>query len=142
MPPQKYLWLVESKLGHWFGYVTKGRKGPQPEADGQMKFGKQNHGLDPNKLRTWKIPKGLKAGEYVRVQLWEQDTVAPADFLSKDKKVGDAVTGTMLQNISKVKKLQLSRQNQEMDKVVMMLAIALIIAVAVIGVMAYLVVNR
>lgn len=142
MPKQKYLWLVERKIGDWVSWVSKGKRGPQPDIHGKMKFGKIEHGLDPSKFRIWKVPRGIRAGDIVKVQLWEQDTIAPADYLSKEKKVGDDVTASMLTHVSKIKTLQLSRQNKETDKIVIILAIALIIAMIGITILAYLVVNK
>lgn len=142
MPKQKYVWIVERKIGDWVGWVTKGRKGPQPDEHGKMKFGKQEHLIDPNKFRIWKVPRGIRAGDIVKLQVWEQDTIAPMDYLSKEKKVGDEVTGSMLAHVSKIKTLQLSRQNRETEKIVIIMAIALIVAMIAISVLAYLVVSK
>lgn len=145
MPAQKYVWIVERKIGNWASWVGKaGRrnKGPMPNESGKMKFGKGDYAIDPKKFRVWKIPKGIKAGDIVKVQLWPEDVITPADYLASDKKVGDDFTATMLQRVANIKSLELSKTNKETEKVVMFLAVALIIAMGVIGVMAYLVVNH
>jgi hypothetical protein len=138
---QKYLWILEKKVGNWISWVARGRKGPMPDEDGLMKFGKGSYAIDPTKFRIWKIPKGIHPGDIVKVQIWKEDETTPVDYLRPEKRVGDDFTATLLQRVSKIKRLDLARANKEMDKVVIMLAIALIIAVGIIGVLAYLVVG-
>jgi len=141
MPKQKYLWIVERKIGNWVTWVGKGTKGKMPDEQGKMRFGKGDYATDPRKFRIWKIPKGVHPGNIVKIQLWKEDESTPLDYFAPEKRVGDDFTATLLQRISKIKRLELSRTNREMEKVTMILALALIIAVGVIGVLAYLVVK-
>lgn len=144
MPRQKYMWLIEKKIGRWDPWVSKGRKGPQPNEKGEMKFSgeKGNYGIDPNKFRTFKMPKGIRAGDVIKIQIWREDQVKPIDFFAPEKMVGDEFTASMLQRISKIKKLELISADSGHDKIVIMLGIALIIAVGIIGAMAFLIVDK
>jgi hypothetical protein len=132
MTVQKYLWIVERKIGNWSAWVGKisrrGTKGPMPNEQGKMTFGKGDYAVDPNKYRVLKIPKGIHPGDVVKVQLWGEDDSTPKDFFLPGKEVGNEFTASLLHNISKIKRLELSRTNKETDKIVTILAIALIIA--------------
>jgi hypothetical protein len=142
MPKQIYLWLLERKIGNWASWSAKGSRGTLPNEKGVMGFGKGDYAIDPTKFRIWKVPKWIKPNALVKVQLWKEDEITPVDFFAQEKRVGDDFTATLLQRISKIKRLDLSRVNRETDKVVMILAIALMVAVGAIGVLAYLVVNK
>lgn len=142
MARQKYVWIFEQKVGQWIGSVTKGKKGPQPDENGKLRFKKQDYGVDSRKFRTWKIPRGIKSGDIVKVQIWSEDDLHPLDFFPKGNQVGNDVTATMLQRISKMKRLELISADSGHDKIVTMLAIALIIAVGVIGALAFLIVDK
>lgn len=142
MAKQKYLWIVERKIGSWASWVAKGKRGPKPNENGTMRFGKGDYAVDPNKFRNWTVPRKLKAGETVKIQIWAEDNKTPQDFFIPEKKVGDEFTASLLQNIAKTKRLELSRANRETDKIVIILAIALMVAMGAISVLAYLVVNK
>lgn len=139
---QKYLWIVERKIGSWVGFVTKGRKGPQPDKQGFMSFSLGKYPIDPNKFRIFHIPKGIRPGDNVKVQVWKEDEPTPLDFFKSEKKIGDDITATMIQRLSKIKRLELITNDSNLDKVTIFLSIALIVAVVVIGVLAYVVVNK
>lgn len=145
MSGQKYLWIVERKIGNWTSWVGKisGKraKGPMPNEEGKMTFGKGDYATDPRKYRIWKVPKGIRAGDVVKVQIWPEDNLVPMDYFLPEKRIGDDVSATMLHRISKIKRLELSRANRETDKVVIILAIALIIAMVAISILSYLVVK-
>src|SRR3990172_5291934 len=122
MPTQKYLWIVERKIGNWSSWVAKGKKGPMPDEQGKMRFGKGDYATDPRKFRIWKVPKGIRHGNVVKIQLWKEDESTPIDYFEPEKRVGDDFTATLLQRISKIKRLELSRTNKETEKVVIILA--------------------
>jgi hypothetical protein len=136
---QKYLWMVERKLGNLVGFVSKGKKGPQTNEEGKIRLGKCDYTIDSRKFRTFKIPQGIRAGDIVRVQLYKEDEITPLDFFSPEKKVGDDITATMLQRISKIKRLELITSDSNLDKITIILAIALMVSVVVIGILGYLV---
>lgn len=146
MVGQKYLWIIERKIGNWSSWVGKvGRrraKGPMPDEQGKMKFGKGSYATDPNKYRIWKVPKGIKSGDVIKLQLWAEDDPTPKDFFTPEKKVGDIFTASLLKNVVNIKRLELSRANKQTDKVVIILAIALMVAMGAIAVLGYLVVKH
>ena len=143
MARQKYLWLIEKKIGRWDAWVSKGRRGPQPDEKGQMKFKgeKSNYGIDPNKFRNFKVPKGIHAGDVIKIQIWREDQIKPIDFFSPEKMVGDEFTGSMLKHISSLKRLELISADSGHDKILIILAIALMVAMGIIGVMGFIVAN-
>ena len=111
-----YLWILETKLGTWKDWVTKGKKGPQLNENGCLTLGKKQYPVDAKKFRKWTIKN--KFGDIkhtMYVQIWKEDEPTPLDFFDSEKKVGDDITGTILQRLSRIKRLDLITSDTEMD---------------------------
>ena len=129
-----YLWIVETKLGTWKDWTTKGGKGPRMNEHGFLKLDKKDYAVDSKKFRKWHIRN--KHGDIkhtMYVQLWREDETTPLDFFSPEKKVGDDITATMLSRLSKIKRLDLITADTEMDWQIILLIVSVIGNLAAIG---------
>jgi len=122
-----YLWIVENKLGLWLDWQSKGRKGPQLDEHGLLTLGKKKYGPDPKKFRKWHIKNKFgNIKKTVYVQLWREDEPVPIDFFDPEKKVGDDITSTMLQRLSRIKRLDLITSETKLDWQTMLLIVSVL----------------
>ena len=129
-----YLWLVETKLGMWKDWETKGRKGPQIDEHGLLTLDKRKYAVDPKKFRKWNIRNKFgNIKKIIYIQLWREDEPVPIDFFSPEKKVGDDITGMMLQRLSRIKRLDLITAETQLDWQTMLLIISVIGNLGAIG---------
>jgi hypothetical protein len=124
---QKYLWLIERKIGIWNGWVSRGTRGPKPDSKGMMHFLKGQYSLDPKKFRRFKIPRGIKPGDNVSLQFWKEDEPIPLDFLDPEKKVGDDISSTMIQRLAKIKRFELmTATDKEIDPLLILAILSIL----------------
>lgn len=129
-----YLWIVETHLGTWKDWVSKGRKGPQLNKDGTLTLDKKDYTVDSKKFRKWHIRNFRGEIKHtVYVQLWRQDEPTPIDFFEPQKQVGDDMTATMLRRLSRIKRLELITADTEMDPMKIILILSVIGNLAAIG---------
>lgn len=129
-----YLWLIETKLATWRDWESKGRKGPQLDEHGLLTLAKKKYAVDPKKFRKWHIRNRFgNIKKTVYVQIWREDEPVPVDFFDSEKKVGDDITGTMLQRLSRIKRLDLITPETQLDWQTMLLIISVIGNLGAIG---------
>src|SRR3990172_2013959 len=103
MVKSSYLWLVETNLGTWKDWLSRGRKGPTVKQDGTIQL----------------------------------DKAIPKDFFSAEKQVGDDITATMLKRISRIKRLELIQNEQQLDWQTMLLILSVVGNIIAIGFLVY-----
>ena len=136
-----YLWLVETPLGTWKDWLSRGRKGPKVESDGSITLDKRKYSVDAKKFRKWHVRN--RRGDIKHtlfVQLWRQDEPTPTDFLAPEKQVGDDITATVLQRLSRIKRLDLIQNENQLDWQTMLLIASVIGNLIAIGFLVYMLV--
>ena len=138
MVKSSYLWLVETNLGTWKDWLSRGRKGPTVKQDGTIQLDKAIYVVDPRKFRKWHIRNRIGNIKHtLYVQLRRVDEPTPKDFFSAEKQVGDDITATMLKRISRIKRLELIQNEQQLDWQTMLLILSVVGNIIAIGFLVY-----
>ncbi|TLX82515.1 MAG: hypothetical protein E6L00_03425 [Thaumarchaeota archaeon] len=133
MATLRYLWIVETRAGLWQHWISKGKKGPMPDADGFLHLNKKLYAVDPRKFRRWTLRMGLiiKRKRQYQVQIWKENDPNPIDFLHV--KIPDPkFTSSMISTMAKSRRLNKIISGEQFDIVKLALILSLLMNIGIV----------
>jgi len=138
MAKLKYLWIVESRAGLWNHWISTGKRGPMPDADGFMLLDKKKYATDPRKFRRWTFRtrkifgKGSRIKRTYQVQLWKENDPTPTEFLHV-RTPDPRFTSEMIATMSKSKRLNKIIAGESFDILKLILLLSVIGNLVIVG---------